>query len=91
MNTIYLSAAPLLLLACAPLFAWMISGQRLRTLCPSAADLLVLPFVGRYLLMLLVPAWVYRCIEFLAPCYEGKFGERHSSPQLPRRPHHSAT
>ena len=91
MNTTYLSAAPLLLLACASLCAWMMSGQRLRTLCPSAADLLVLPFVGLYLLLFLVPAWVCRGIEFLTPCAEGKFGERHASPQLSRRPHHSTT
>ena len=91
MNTIYLYATPLFLLACASLFAWIMSKQRLRTLCPSASDLLVLPFVGLYMLMLLVPCWVCCCVEFLVPCSEGEFGERHSNPQLSRHPHHSTT
>ena len=91
MNPNYLSAAPLLLLACASLIVWMMSGQRLRTLCPSAGDLLVLPLVGLYLLLLLVPAWVCCCIEFLTPRSEGEFGERQPNPPLARRPHHSTT
>ena len=91
MNPIYLFTTPLLLLAGASLFAWMISGQRLPTLCPSVGDLLVLPFVGLYLLMLLVPCWVCCGIEFLAPRSKGQSGEPRSSAQPSRRPHHAAT
>ena len=91
MNPIYLFTTPLLLVACASLFAWMTSGQRLRTLCPSAGDLLMLPFVGLYLLMLLAGGWVCCGVEFLAPRSEAESGEQPSRPQPSRHPHHAAT
>ena len=89
MNTVYIYSTPLILLSGAALFAWIISGQRLRTPCLSAGDLLALPFARLYTLMLLIGCRVFRCVEFLVPHFEGEFGEQPSGPQLSRRPHHA--
>ena len=91
MNPTYLYAAPLLLLASSGLFALYFSSLPLRTLRLSGCDWLILPFVGLYLMLLVVWGWVFNGLEFFAHRPEDDLGEQHSSPQFSRRPHHSTT
>ena len=91
MNPIYLYAAPLLLLAGSALFALYFSGLPLRTLRLSGCDWLILPFVGLYLMLLVVWGGVFNCLESFAHRPEDDLGAQHSSPQFSHHPRHFTT